>query len=631
MTGPDAVASGDTALSATGPTAALPTTGPDAADAHLDTGAGPDTGRAPDAVVAAPRRRIDRVDAGVAATYTAAAVVLLGGLWSNPRTGYLTFSVSDQNLWEWFFAFVAHAVSTGSNPFFTTLQNEPLGVNLMANTVMFGLSVPLTPLTLLAGPTATWTVVLTLGLAGTALAWYWLFSRHLVTHRGAAALGGAVAGFSPPVISHANAHPNWVVGFVLPALVIVTLRVARGRRPVRDGVLLGLLVVFQVFLGEELLFIGAVAGMVAAVVWLASRPDRAAALWRPLAAGFAVAAAVALVLLAVPLWWQFAGPQSYRGLPHSTAGNPLDSFTAFATQSLAGVPQEAADLSINRTEENAFLGWPLVVLLIAIVVLWRRDTGIRTLGIAAFVLCVLSLGSTVVVGGVDTGIPLPWELLRRAPLFDTMLTTRFTFGALPMIAALLALATDRVLAAPDPVGPAGRVPLRGLWIAALVAALLPIVPLPLPTTERAPAPAFFTGGAWRSWVDPGGTVVPVPLVDSGEVQPLHWQTESDMGWSMPGGYFVGPGSDGRQGTWGAPARMTSELFSVVRRNERTVVINDAVRAQFVADLRYWRADVLVLVPGDRTDALRTVVDALVGPRGRLVDGALVWDVRDLTR
>lgn len=571
-----------------------------------------------------------RADVGVAGLYLASALVVLGGLWMDLGRGYLTASVSDQDLWEWFFATTAHALVHAQNPLFTTLQNYPQGVNLMANTTLLGLSVPLAPLTLLAGPTVTWAVVLTLGLAGTSFAWYRLFSRHLVTYRAAAAVGGGFAGFAPPVISHANAHPNFVIGFVFPAVVLVVVRIADGVCPIRNGVVLGLLITCQVFLGEELLLIGAVAAAFVGVVWMWDHTEWTARMVRPLARGLGTGGVVALVLLAVPLWWQFAGPQSYWGLPHSPAGNPLDAFTTFATQSLAGEPEAAAKLSLNRTEENAFFGWPLVVLLIAIIVVWRRDVWMRALGIAALALGVLSLGATLLIGRTNTGIPIPWGFLQHIPLVGTVLTSRFALGMVPLVAALLALATDRAFAASGTGGSTGEFPLRGLWVGVLVAALLPIAPLPLPVGARAEVPAFFTNGTWRSFVDPGGTVVPVPLADPGETEPLHWQVASGMAWSMPGGYFVGPDGGGRRGRYGAPPSATSELLGDIAQNKRTVVIDDKVRALVLADLRAWHADVLVLVPDPRAGTVRRAVDDLVGPRSQVVDGVVIWDVRDLT-
>jgi hypothetical protein len=50
-----------------------------------------------------------------------------------------------------------------------------------------------------------------------------------------------------------------------------------------------------------------------AVVYVASRPRRAWAESRRFLTGLGVAVGVSLVLTAYPLWFQFFGPQHYRG------------------------------------------------------------------------------------------------------------------------------------------------------------------------------------------------------------------------------------------------------------------------------------------------------------------------------
>src|SRR5204862_78821 len=69
------------------------------------------------------------------------------------------------------------------------------------------------------------------------------------------------------------------------------------------------------------------------------------------------------------------GPQSYAHMPHGdTSGNSPLALLSFAERSLvAGDAQRANALSPNPTEQNAFYGWPLVLLAFAIVVrLWGQ-------------------------------------------------------------------------------------------------------------------------------------------------------------------------------------------------------------------------------------------------------------------
>ena len=55
------------------------------------------------------------------------------------------------------------------------------------------------------------------------------------------------------MVSHANGHINFVAQFVVPFIVWQVLRLREPGRAVRGGVILGLLVVLQVFINEEIL------------------------------------------------------------------------------------------------------------------------------------------------------------------------------------------------------------------------------------------------------------------------------------------------------------------------------------------------------------------------------------------
>ncbi|GLY69948.1 DUF6541 family protein [Amycolatopsis taiwanensis] len=574
-------------------------------------------------------RRWNRADAVVMLCYALAAFGIYAGLWLHLGDGYLYNSAQDQNMWEWFFDVTAHSVWHWENPLNSDLQNYPLGVNLMANTAMFGLGIPLSPITMLFGPTVTWAITLTGGLAGTAAAWYWVFSRHLVTSRVAAAIAGAFCGFAPPMISHGNAHPNFVGLFVIPFIVLRLIRLAQGQRPVRDGVILGLLVAYQVFLGEEPLLISMLAFAVFAIAYAASRPRQVPPMVRPMAIGLAIAGVIAVAITAYPLWVQFFGDQSYQTLEHGMVGNDTAAFTRFATESVAGQAEPAADVSLNRTEENAFFGWPLIVLMVALTIwLWRMAFA-RAIAISMFVMAWLSLGVYLVVDHYDTGIPGPWKLLANLPLFDSLLESRLAMGCIPAIGALLAIATDHVFRTAGSLN-ARELPLRGVWIGVLVAILLPIAPTPLETISRPPTPQFFTDGTWKQYVTTG-SVVAVPLPNSGDARALRWQSEADLGFPIADGYFVGPmGPNDKHGRYGAPNRPTADLLNTVREKGEVPEISDGQREQALDDLRYWHADVIVLAPQDNQDALQSTVESLLHKPAQYVDGVWLWDVHALT-
>ncbi|MCI3932034.1 dolichyl-phosphate beta-glucosyltransferase [Streptomyces sp. AN091965] len=582
-------------------------------------------------------RALRPADLLVAALFLIASTTLYARRWISPDTRYLPHALQDQNQWEWFFEVTAHNVRHLDNPLFTTFQNVPDGVNLMANTVMLGLSVPLAPVTWTLGPAVSLNVAMTLGLAATATAWYWLLRRRLVRHRGAAAVGAALAAFAPPMVSHAHAHPNFIVLFMIPLIIDRALRLCAGRHVVRDGVVLGLFTTYQIFLGEEPLLLAAMGMVLFTLAYAVVRRDVARAAWRPLARGLAIGIGVCLPLVAFPLWWQFFGPQSYKSVLHGDdAGNSPLALLSFAERSLAGDAGTAASLSMNPTEQNAFYGWPLVALALAIVVwLWRRPA-VKALAFTAVAAAFLSLGPKFRIPLTDVVLPGPWALLSDRPLFESVIEGRVAMVCAPALGMLVALAVEglveRTRRAPAWAATPGRTRaavLRYAGLGAVAAALLPLVPLPLKAVDRIEVPAFIADGTWKRYVDTaaGETLVPVPLPDPGNAEALHWQTTAGLGFRLPGGYFNGPWGPDRVGIYGAPPRNTSNLLRDIRGTGRAVRATDAWRRAVREDLRYWNAGVVVLAPQAADTALRSSLDDLLGQRGKWVDGVWIWDVQ----
>ncbi|AZK95503.1 dolichyl-phosphate beta-glucosyltransferase [Streptomyces tsukubensis] len=595
---------------------------------------------------AAPARTGLRTDLLIGFLFCLVSLVLYQNLWADLDRGYLADAGQDQNQWEWFFAVTADNVVNFRNPLFSHAQNAPDGVNLMANTVMLGLSVPLTPVTLLLGPTVTWAIVLTFGLAATAIAWYWLIVRRITgpaararsgsragagagtegtSHRWAAALGAAVAAFAPPMISHGNAHPNFLVLFVIPLLVDRALRLCEGRRVVRDGIVLGLLAAYQIFIGEEPLLLAAMGMLLFALFYALLDREAARRSWRPLLRGIGIGLAVCLPLVAGPLAWQFFGPQSYSGVLHgSETYNSPRAFLEFAGRSLLGTDERADPLAMNRTEQNAFYGWPLIALVAGIVVQWWRRTLVAALALTAGAAALLSLGAEIPVPLTDHSVPGPWAPLGKAPLFEAVIESRVAMICAPVLGMILAVAAVRLAGQP-------RRTVRILGAAALAAALVPIVPTPYPVRERNTVPAFVTEGTYRDYLGPGESMVIVPLPNPGDADALHWQSTTGFRFPIAGGYFMGPWGPDDLGIYGAVPRHTANLLSDVRHSGKVPDIGPLQREQARADLQDWRAGVVVLPPQYNEDPLQEALEALLERPGRWVGGVLVWDVGDLVR
>jgi hypothetical protein len=580
----------------------------------------------PVAAVPAPARR-RRADLWALISYLALGVLVLIQLWISPSGRVLSHNDDDHGFFAFVLAHGERVLFHGANPLFSDRMNVPDGVNMMANTTVLALTLPMAPVTHWLGVGVSVVVLLTLGLSGTAFAWYWVLSRHLVEGRAAAWIGGLWCGFAPAMVSHANGHINFVSQFVVPFIVWQVLRLREPGRVLRGGVVLGLLVVLQVFVNEEVLLftaltLGAFVIAYAALAWREVKDY-----WRRFVAGLGVAVVTALVPLAYPLWFQFTGPQSYTGQPFEPGKFVTDllSLGAYARQSLAGNAAIARQLSVSPTEDNTFFGLPLLVLLVVSVVLLWRNLAARSAAIAGLVLLVMSMGPELRVGGHNTGIPLPFALIAHVPVIDLVSVTRFAMVPATIIGLLLALATDRA----PLLTPRRR---TAFWIG-LAVAIVPVLPKPLPVIAADPVPPFIAQQMYRDYVTGDRTLVSVPLpeVTSGRTG-MRWFALSGLDYSVPRGYFMGPANppDNLTGSWNAAPRPTSTLLGRVGAYGRMPVVSVSDRLAAKADLQFWRAGVVVLVPGTpHHDLLSTTVSALLGKQPQQVGGVQLWDVRDV--
>jgi hypothetical protein len=570
-----------------------------------------------------PRRRL--AELAVYGGYLLLAVFVTIRLWIDPNGRALTSNYDDHNITLFMFAHGERVLFAGDNPFFSHQLNFPDGVNMMAQTAMLALTLPLAPVSHFFGVGAAVCLMLTLGLAGTASAWYFVLSRHLVRSRVAAAIGAAWCGFCPAMIAHANGHVNWVSAFVVPFIVWQVLRLREEGRVLSGGITLGLLIVLQTFINEESLLFLALTLAAFAIAYTAMAFTTVREYWKRFVAGLGVAAATAGVVLAYPLWFQFTGPGSYHGQPFAPEKYVTDllSLPAFARQSLAGSEVVAKHLSVSATEDNTFFGLPLVILLmVAIVLLWR-SVAARSAVIAGFVLLVMSLGPRLRLAGHDTAIPLPFALISHVPVIDLVSVTRFALVAAIVVGVVLALAADRVRQLPRP-------KIRAAFWAGLAVALIPVFPKPLPIVVADPLPPFIAGGMWRNYVTPGHTLVSVPLpeVTTGRTG-MRWATLSHLAYPTPRGYFMGPRQppEDLTGSWNAPRRTMQTVFSRVSQRGKGITVTDETRAVFRADLQFWGASVVVLVPhAPGETALRATLIALFQSQPERVGGVELWRV-----
>jgi hypothetical protein len=623
--------------------AAVAESGPDRGDTGEQQVSGPVVSSAPESVQArpaVPRRSVDlRRGAAwlVLCCYLAGALVVTLRLWADPAGRLQVGDPHDVDLFAWYMRYAATAVSHARLPaLVTTALNPPQGVNLMWNTSFLLPGIVLAPVTLLAGPQVSLTVVLTLSLAGSAAALFFVLRRWEASIL-AAALGGAVYGFSPAMINSGIGHYHLVFAVLPPLMIHALLRLLTGRgSAVWNGAWLGVLVGAQVFIGEEMLVYTAVACLVLTVAVALQWPRAVIGRAGPAVLGLAVAGVVALLISGRALWVQFHGPLTERGAAEFFWSTNLSFFVSptgnvlFHTSASAAAAQ---DTHLGTPEVLAYLGWPLLAVLAVAIVWFWRDARVRTAAIAFVVLELFSLGA-----GSQPYVPgklLPWHWLAGLPGLSSVLPDRFAILADGAAAAVLAFSLDcarsAVRARALDGAQAGAVRARGggrgrgvAWIPAAVAvlAVVPLIPLPYQTALATPVPVGWQAAFARLRLEPDARVLVVPIPNVGHTEAMRWQADTGEPGSMIGGYYLGPAPGTRQAMFDPmPARSTAHYLDKAWAGVRP--LNSAAVASIRAALAVWRPAAVVAVTSASSPTGRVLIK-LLGRPGYRGGGVLAW-------
>jgi hypothetical protein len=593
-----------------------------------------------------------------AGCYLLAALAVTFWLWRDPASRMVAGNPYDNDQFAWFFRYDATAFAHLRLPaLVTTAMNAPQGVNAMWNTFMLLPGVLLAPVTLLAGPQCALNVLLTAGFAGSATAMFAVLRRWDVT-AASAALGGAVYGFSPALVHSAIGHYDLQFAVFPPLIIDVGLRLALRRvGAVRGGLWLGLLVTAQLLISEEIGLGTAIAGLVIIIVIVASRPRAVAGQLKTVAAGLGVAAGVTAVVAGYPLWVQFFGPLNQHGTPFlpDYFKNDLSGFvvpSSFMLLHTAGSAAEAMRYQGNLPEYLGYLGWPLLVVLVAAaIVCWRR-LPVRATAVTWVVLAVFSLGGTLMAGGHEhAAIKLPWYWLQGLPVLGAALPDRFSILADGAAAALLAFAADAATQALARLATRRRPKARwrpaAVVISCAVLAILPIVPRPLPAAAVTPLPPGYAAVFAALRLPASASVLVVPLPMDTFTEPLRWQAETGEPGAIVGGYFMGPAWNGRayidgDGTppagvylnalWlvsgrGLPKALAAAVPpSAYPGSKGYIAVKAVTDAKMRAQLAAWRVSAVVAVT-TADSVLGRYLTAILGAPAAASGDVLGWRIR----
>jgi hypothetical protein len=560
--------------------------------------------------------------------YLAGAVAVTWHLWADPASLAQTGDTADVDLFAWFMRYDATAIGHGHLPVLVTVaMNAPRGINLMWNTSFLFPGVVLAPVTLLAGAQTSLTIMLTLGMAGSAASLFWVLRRWGASTL-AAALGGAVYGFSPAIVNSGIGHYHLQFAVLPPLIIDALLRIVTGRgHPVWTGVWLGVLTAAQVFTGEELLADTAMTSLVLIAVLAAGHRREVRAKVRSSAFGLATGFAVVLLICGHALWVQFHGPLTQHN--HPIGPDPFTNRAAFFVNPSGALlfhtsasAASAAAYSRGLTEYLAYLGWPLLVVLVAASIRYFRDPKVRVVAVTWLALEVLSFGGGNMASGSWFYLPgwlLPFHWLQGSPVLSQVLPDRISILADGAAAAVLAFSLDRARTSPRP---AWNWRWGSIPVAIAVVAVLPLIPLPYNVAPTTPVPAGWDAAFTRLRLAPDARVLVVPVASGRRPEVLRWQADTGQPASMIGGYFVGPNKYGQQMVYipGPTTTATQYLDTLWNGSAHGKRLPHGL---IQSDLAYWRPDAVVAVtsPASR---LGHYLLRLFGRPAFTVGQVLVW-------
>jgi hypothetical protein len=274
------------------------------------------------------------------------------------------------------------------------------------------------------------------------------------------------------------------------------------------------------------------------------------------------------------------------------------------------VPARFIHFTGNTTENDAYIGLPLLLLFVAGMIAGWRTAWMRWTALTTVAVAVLSLGPHLHVNGYVTPVWLPWSAVAALPLLGSALPARLMgIGFLGVGIGVAGAAAIAIGAAR-----AWRVT-AGVLLVAGIAVILPPVPYP---TASAALPAFFTSGGGIERVVPGSVVLVTPFSSKQSTDAMYWQEAANYRFRMPEGDAFTPG----------PYLGPHPSFIQTTLDEldagQIVAVTPQVRAMALADLRTFGVTTIVAGPSPGSEAIVSFLTEVAGQAPVPDGGVQVW-------
>ena len=447
----------------------------------------------------------------------------------------------------WFLEWIPYAIRHGLNIFHTNFLDYPSGVDLANGTSVPLLGVLAAPVTLSLGPVAAFNILLRLAFASSATSMFFVLRTWSRTPF--AFIGGLLYGFGPYMITQGQNHLN-LVFMPLPPLIVwcfYELLVVKRRRPLRMGLLLGVLCGAQALINSETLALIGVVAFFGLIVFAIVNRHNISGRLDFIAKAFFPALLVFLLLTGDLLWSMLFAQGHLVGPVYPT--NALQGFRTDILEPIVPTDlQFVAQLTFavmayhftggNFTENAGYLSLPFVALFVFFAVRWRKDRLVLSASLLSVLAFILSLGNRLDVKGNATSIPLPEAVFAHLPLLDSTVPARYALLVSLFAVIVVTIGADRFVASlKDHRNPTTSTRLLDLGVVAamLCTAVLmfPLVPL---HTQRVPwAPDTVST---LNAIHPGTVVLTYPFTMEPWTEAMSWQALDEMRFRLIGGYVT---------------------------------------------------------------------------------------------
>ncbi len=355
--------------------------------------------------------------------------VLITGAASHNVTRWILDESGDPNVYMLFLKWWPYALLNGHNPFLINSLSYPFIYDTAWMTSIPWVALLSAPITLLFGIYASWNIILILDIAFSATS-MWILLKLITKSSIGSFLGGIIYGVSTFEIAELP-HVMLSTEFVLPLMIAVYI--ARMRNMLGNKWFVPALAILyssELYTSIEVAFTMTcfvVLGILLAMPWygkeiLAEIKVRRKEL---------LLVMVLIIIIVSPLMFYL-----YKG--RFAAASSINSPVVYSTDLLNFIiptPVTAlggqAFLNIstkftgNFSESTGYMGIVLlVVLLISIVSFWHRYRWAKPLGLLTVGMMILTLGPVLHVGGNVYSLRLPWYLVAKLPVFNSVLPGR---------------------------------------------------------------------------------------------------------------------------------------------------------------------------------------------------------------